>query len=60
MPHLKRLVFFDTIGIIALFSIMELIVEDKLNNPKIACSSSAIMRENFTHLVKPSCWSKIL
>ena len=36
------------------------IVEDTLNNPKIARAISAIIRENFTYLVKPLCCSKIL
>ena len=56
--------WFDTIGIITLFNIMDLIVlkivENKSNNPKIARASLAIIRENFTYLVKLLCCSKIL
>ena len=36
------------------------IVERKLNNPKVARASSAIIRENFIYLVKALCCSKIL
>jgi hypothetical protein len=35
-------------------------VEDKLNNHKIARASLALIRENFTYLLKPLRCSKIL